>query len=118
MISFDAQTLVQSGSNDKTVEMTFEDAKGNRFNLSIPLPVASALIPVLEKMKTAGNAVGSYATRAQEWRTARDMDSTNVFLEIRGQTPFVFDLVGAKALWQQVRSHCEELENRPKRLDS
>jgi hypothetical protein len=118
MNRFDAQTLAQSGSKEKTFEMIFEDAKGNRFNLSVPNHVALALIPVLEKLKTIDKAVGSYATRAQEWRTARDMDSPNVFLEIRGQTPFVFSLEGAKQLWQQVRDHCEEIEGSPKRRDS
>ena len=118
MNRFDAQTLAQSGQKDKTFEMIFEDAKGNRFNLSMPSHVALALIPVLEKLKTTDKAVGSYATRAQEFRTARDMDSPNVFLEIRGQTPLVFSLEGAKELWQQVRNHCDDIEGRPKRRDS
>jgi len=118
MVSFDAQTLAQSGSNGKTFQMVFEDAKGNRFNLSIPNHVALALIPVLDKLKTTAKAVGSYATMAQEWRTALDMDSPNVFLEVKGHAPFVFPLEGAKALWQQVRNHCEAIESRPKRRDS
>jgi len=49
---------------------------------------------------------------------ARDIDSPNVVLEIKGQTPLVFPLEGAKQLWQQVRDHCEEIEGRPKRRDS
>jgi hypothetical protein len=118
MNRFDAQSLAQSGQKDKTFEMIFEDAKGNRFALSMPSHVGLALIPVLEKLKTTDKAIGSYATRAQEWRTARDMDSPNVFLELRGQTPLVFSLEGAQALWQQVRDHCAEIENRPKRRDS
>jgi hypothetical protein len=118
MNRFDAQTLAQAGSKDKTFEMIFEDAKGNRFNLSIPDHVALALIPVLDKVNTASKAVGAYAQMAQEWRTARDSDSPNVFLEIKGQAPFVFPLEGAKQLWQQVRDHCEEIEGRPKRRDS
>ena len=118
MNRFDAQTLAQSGQKDKTFEMIFEDAKGNRFNLSIPNHVALALIPILEKLKGSGTAVGAYATMAQEWRTARDMDSPNIFLEIKGHAPLVFPLNGAKALWEQVRNHCEEIEGRPKRRDS
>ena len=118
MNRFDAQTLSQSGSKDKTFEMTFEDAKGNRFSLSIPNHVALALIPVMEKLKATATPVGAYATKAQEWRTARDIDSPNVFLEIKGHAPFVFPLDGAKELWQQVRNHCDEIEGRPKRRDS
>jgi len=93
-------------------------SKRNRFNLSIPHHVALALIPVLDELRAAAKSVGAYATMAQEWRTARDIDSPNVFLEIRGHTPFVFPLSGAKELWQQMRNHCEEIENRPKRRDS
>ena len=111
MNRFDARTLAQSGQKDKTFEMIFEDANGNHFNLSMPSHVALALIPVLEKLKATDKAIGSYATRAQEWRTARDMDSPNVFLEIRGQTTFVFPLEGAKALWKQLRDHCEAIES-------
>jgi hypothetical protein len=118
MNRFDAQTLVQAGPKDKTFEMIFEDTKGNRFNLSIPNHVALALIPVLDKLKTTSKAVGVYYPMAQEWRTARDSDSPNVLLEIKGQTPFVFPLEGAKQLWQQVRDHCEEIEQLPKRRDS
>ena len=36
MNRFDAQSLAQSGQKDKTFEMIFEDAKGNRFALSMP----------------------------------------------------------------------------------
>jgi hypothetical protein len=118
MNRFDAQTLAQAGPKGKTFEMIFEDFKGNRFNLSIPNHVALALIPLLEKLKETTTAVGAYATMAQEWRTARDMDSPNVFLEVKGHAPFVFPLNGAKALWQQVRNHCEEIESSPKRHDS
>jgi hypothetical protein len=118
MNRFDAQTLAQAGPKDKTFEMIFEDAKGNRFNLSIPNHVALALIPVLDKLKTTSKAVGVYYPIAQEWRTARDSDSPNVVLEIKGQTPLVFPLEGAKQLWQQVRDHCVEIEGRPKRRDS
>jgi len=118
MNRFDAQTLAQAGPKDKTFEMIFEDAKGNRFNLSIPNHVALALIPVLNKLKTTSKTVGDYYPIAQEWRTARDIDSPNVVLEIKGQTPLVFPLEGAKQLWQRVRDHCEEIEGRPKRRDS
>ena len=76
------------------------------------------MIPILDGLKSTATPVGAYATVAQEWRTARDMDSPNVFLEIRGHAHFVFSLNGAKALWQQVRDHCEEIEGRPKRRDS
>src|SRR5713101_2470497 len=92
MNRFDAQTLAQAGPKDKTFEMIFEDAKGNRFNLSIPNHVALALIPVLNKLKTTSKTVGDYYPIAQEWRTARDIDSPNVVLEIKGQTPLVFPL--------------------------
>ena len=80
--------------------------------------MALALIPVLENLKTTSKAVGAYATMAKEWRTARDMDSPNVFLEINAQAPYVFHLKAAKALWQQVRDHCEAIEARPTRRDS
>ena len=116
MNRFDAQTLVGSVAKDKTSEMIFEDAKGNRLTLSMPSQVAPALIPVLEKLKTT--AVGAYATMAQEFRTARDNDSPHVLLEIKGHETFVFSLNGAKALSEQVRNHCEEIERRSKRLDS
>lgn len=118
MNRFEGQTLTQAGSKGKTLEMIFEDAKGDLLNLSIPHQVALALIPILEKLRAVTPPVGAYATKAQEWRTARDMDSPNVFLEIRGYAPFVFALEGAKHLWQQLRAHCEEIESRPKRRDS
>lgn len=118
MNRFDAQTLAQAGPKDKTFYMIFEDAKANRFNLSMPTHVALALIPILDKLRTSDKTVGVYYPIAKEWRTARDSDSPNVLLEIKGQTPVVFPLEGAKQLWQQLRDHCEELEGRPKRRDS
>jgi hypothetical protein len=42
------------------------------------------------------------------------MDSSNLFLELKGQTPLVFSVESAKELSQQLRNHCEELERRPK----
>src|SRR5688572_23251966 len=115
MNRFDAQTLTNTVQKDKTFEMIFEDAKGNRFSLSIPDHVALSLIPVLDKLKTTAKTVGVYYPMATEWRTGRDSDSSNVLLEIKGQTPFVFPLGGAKRLWQAVRDQCQAIESSCKR---
>ena len=92
MDRFDAQTLIQSGSDGKAFVMSLEDATGKRLTLTAPTQVALALIPVFEKLKASTQAVGAYAIRAEEWRTARDQDSPNVFLVIKGHDPFVFSL--------------------------
>jgi hypothetical protein len=112
MDRFDVQTLVQSGSDGMTFVMSFEDATGKRFTLTAPTQVALALIPILEKLRASTQAVGAYAIRAEEWQTARDQDSPNVFLVVKGHDPFVFSLKGAKALAQQFQKHCEEIESR------
>ena len=118
MERFDAQNLVQSGTDGSKTVMSFEDATGKRFTLSMPNQVALAMIPVLDGLKATTKAVGAYATRADEWRTAIDQDSPNIFLEVKGHDPFVFSLKGAKALSQQLGTSCEEIERRPARRGS
>lgn len=118
MNRFDAQTLAQSGRNGETFAMVFENAKGERFTVTVPHNVASAMVATLGGTMKSAPSAGSYATVAGEWRTARDMDTSHVFLEVKGHAPFVFTLASATALWQQVRDHCDEIGKRPQRRDS
>ena len=123
---FDGQNLVQTTirKEQRTYEMTFEDAKGGRHVLSLPIPVAVGLKSVLSDLESRtkadyqGAALPEYQKMVDKWKVDSAAEFPLVHVFLNDEVAHAFPLDQAKKFWRAVREVAEIVERRPKQRHS
>jgi hypothetical protein len=113
MKTFQATTLTESSvSQDKrSFELTFVDAKGEQYAISIPTAIAADLVPVLESVAAAapGAAVSELTRLPKTCAVGYASGERMVLLRFDDEAPYAIELEVALALAEQLQEQSTEL---------
>lgn len=108
---FAARSLVQTKTSEdqRTFELTFVNAGGDRHTLSLPIDVAADLAPVLDSL--AHNASGTNGARftriPKQWAVGTARHERLVLIKFDDDPPYGLAPEAAESLWQEVREEIE-----------
>lgn len=116
MKTFLATTLTETAiSQDKRrFQLTFVDAKGEAYALSIPSALAADLVPVLEQIASFGPRPAGGAEMTRLPKTCSVGHATGerlVLLRFDDEAPYAIELEVAQALAEQLQEQSSELSD-------
>jgi hypothetical protein len=114
MPKFVAQSLAETRTSDdrRRVELTFFDATGKKQIISLPVGVASDLVPVLSSLaeNVAGAASNARFTKMpRQWAVGTAQHERLVLLKFDDDPPYGLDLAVAETLWREVREETKSV---------
>lgn len=118
MKTFLATTLTDTAvSQDKRrFQLTFVDADGQQYAISIPAAIAADLVPVLESVAaTQPPPPGGELTRVPKTcAVGQATGDRMILLRFDDEAPYAIDLEVAQALAEQLQEQSEELYEAPR----
>jgi len=114
MKTFQATTLTDTSvSQDRrSFELTFVDADGEQYAISIPTAIAADLVPLLESVAAAASRPISTAEMTRLPKTCAVGHATGermVLLRFDDEAPYAIELEVAQALAEQIQEQSSEL---------
>jgi hypothetical protein len=109
---FAAQSLVQTKTSEdrRRFELTFVDAEGKEQVVSVPIGIASDLVPVLEALAGTGSDNGAKFTRMpRQCAVGTARHERLVLIKFDDDPPYGLDVNVAKTLWREVRKEAESV---------
>jgi hypothetical protein len=110
---FAAQSLVQTKTSEdrRTFELTFVNARGDKYTLSLPVDIAADLAPVLGLLaRSVGGANGAKFTKIpKQWAVGTARHERLVLLKFDDDPPYALDPEVAETLWREVREETESV---------
>src|SRR5262245_54899773 len=109
---FMAQSLVETRAkhDERRFELTFLDAKGEHQTISLPVGVASDLVPVLESLAGVGSSRTIEFTRLpRSTAVGSARHERLVLIRFDDEPPYGLDVEDADNLWRQVREEAEHV---------
>jgi hypothetical protein len=118
MKTFLATTLTDTAvSQDKRrFQLTFVDADGQKYAISIPAAIAADLVPVLESVAaTQPHPVAGELTRVPKTcAVGHATGDRMILLRFDDEAPYAIDLEVAQALAEQLQEQSDELAEAPR----
>jgi hypothetical protein len=113
MPKFVAQSLAETKTSEdrRRFELTFVDARGLKQTLSIPIGVASDLVPVLNCLAEGldGAKGAKFTKMPRQWAVGTAQHERLVLLKFDDDPPYGLDLKVAETLWREVREETESV---------
>lgn len=118
MKTFLATTLTETtvSQDRRRLELTFVDADGQPYAISIPSAIAADLVPVLEQVAATQRARAGEMTRLPKTCAVGHARADRMLLlRFDDEAPYAIDLEVAQALAEQLQEQSEELSEAPRR---
>jgi hypothetical protein len=113
---FTAQSLVQTKTSEdrRAFELTFVNARGDKYTLSLPIDIAADLAPVLGLLaQSVPGANGAKFTKIpKQWAVGTARHERLVLLKFDDDPPYALDPEVAETLWREVREETEAVSLR------
>jgi len=115
MKTFLATTLTETAiaQDKRRFQLTFVDAKGEEYAISIPSALAADLVPVLESIAALTPRAGAAAEMTRLPKTCSVGHATGerlVLLRFDDEAPYAIELEVAQALAEQLQEQSSELD--------
>jgi hypothetical protein len=115
MKTFLATTLTETGitQDKRRFQLTFIDAKGEEYAISIPSALAADLVPVLESIAALTTRATGTAEMTRLPKTCSVGHATGermVLLRFDDEAPYAIELEVAQALAEQLQEQSTELD--------
>jgi hypothetical protein len=113
MTTFLANTLTETvKTDDNRFEMTFVDAKGKRYTVSIPSAIAADLVPLLEQVAADQAKTMAELTRLPKaCEVGHAVRDRKVLLRFDNEPPYAIGLEAAAALGRALQEETELVSN-------
>ena len=113
MTTFLASTITETAkTDDDRFEMTFVDADGKRYTVSIPSAIAADLVPLLEQVAAKQAQATTERTRSPKaCEVGHVVRDRKVLLRFDNEPPYAIGLEAAAALGQALQEETELVSN-------
>jgi hypothetical protein len=113
MSRFVAQSLAETRTSEdrRRFELTFVDARGQKQTISIPIGIATDLLPVLTSLTGGldGAKAATFTKMPRQWAVGTAQHERLVLLKFDDDPPYGLDLAVAETLWREVRQETESV---------
>jgi hypothetical protein len=112
MTTFLANTLTETALSDdkRRFEMTFVDADGRPYTISIPSTIAAELVPVLEQVAShLGSSAAELTRIPKECAVGHAIRERKVLLRFDDEPPYALGVEEAEALGRELQEQTEFL---------
>lgn len=119
MKTFTATTLTETAiaQDKRRFQLTFVDAKGETYALSIPSALAADLVPVLESIAALAPRPAGVAEMTRLPKTCSVGHATGermVLLRFDDEAPYAIELEVAQAIAEQIQEQSTEITEGPR----
>jgi hypothetical protein len=113
MTTFLTSTIIETAkTDDNRLEMTFVDAGGKRYTVSIPSAVAADLVPLLEHLAAEPAQTTAERTRSPKaCEVGHAVRDRKVLLRFDNEPPYAIGLEAAVALGRALQEETEIVSN-------
>jgi hypothetical protein len=111
MGTFIAHTLTETRITEDQCrfEMTFVDASGESYAISIPSSIAADLVPVLEALTTRQRRAAEFTRLPKQFAVGHASIERMVLMRFDDEPPYAVGIEFAEALSRELREQCEHV---------